>query len=301
MDLSNRIVQEKSTLEPDVEEYPTFTPDDIGLLFGDIAFPTGLILNKSNPRECFVIFPESGYIPEILKLVEDPQWVGTHMHLTLDRPRKGIISIVANYYRVRLLKMGEFEYIPVESETEGPQFSTSKKGDDPVIPQLVEHFQSLQTSVLKQILTALNSEIDARHVPQDSPSKPDALGSNHQDVSSILHSLIKERALRTNIPKLSVFSGERLKGEASFEQWSYELQSLRKTYSESALREGIQRSLKGAAADTVHNKGSEATLDTIIKKFSIIYGNVKSYDFLMADFYHAEWARMRHSPPLPHT
>ena len=70
-------------------------------------------------------------------------------------------------------------------------------------------------------------------------------------MSSILHSLIKEGTLRTNIPKLSVFSGERLKGEESFEQWSYELQSLRTTYSESTLREGIQRSLKGAAADSL--------------------------------------------------
>ena len=61
-----------------------------------------------------------------------------------------------------------------------------------------------------------------------------------------------------------------MKGEVSFEQWSYELQSLRKTYSESALREEIQRSLKGAAVDTVHNMGPDASLDTIIKKFSII-------------------------------
>ena len=129
--------------------------------------------------------------------------------------------------------------------------------------------------------------MDARHVPRDIPSKPDGLGSTPQDVSSILHSLIKEGALRTNIPKLSIFSGERVKGEASFEQWSYELQSLRRTYSESALREGIQRSLRGAAADTVCNMGPEVTLDSIIKKFSIIYGNVKSYDILMGDFYHA--------------
>ena len=79
-----------------------------------------------------------------------------------------------------------------------------------------------------------------------------------------------------------------VKGEASFEQWSYELQTLRKTYSESVLREGIQRSLKGAAAHTVHNMGPGASLDTIIKKFSIIYGNVKSYDLLMGDLYRAD-------------
>ena len=74
-------------------------------------------------------------------------------------------------------------------------------------------------------MAALNREMDARHVPQDCPFKPGGLGSYPQDVSSILRSLIKEGAPRTNIPKLSVFSGERLKGEASFEQWSYELQS----------------------------------------------------------------------------
>ena len=68
------------------------------------------------------------------------------------------------------------------------------------------------------------------HVPHKGPSKPDASGPQPHDVSSISHSLIEEEALRTIIPKLTVFSGEMLKGEASFEQWSYELQTLRKTY-----------------------------------------------------------------------
>ena len=104
-------------------------------------------------------------------------------------------------------------------------------------------------------------------------------------MSSILHTLLKDGVLRTNIPKLSAFSGERTKGEVSFEQWSYELQTLRKTYSDSALREGLQHSLKGAAADTVRNMGPDVPLDTIIKKFTIVCGNVKSFDLLMRDFY----------------
>ena len=107
-------------------------------------------------------------------------------------------------------------------------------------------------------------------------------------MSSILHTLLKDGALRTNIPKLSAFSGERAKGEVSFEQWSYELQTLKKTYSDSALREGIQHSLRGAAADTVRNMAPDVPLDTIIKKFTIVYGNVKSFDLLMQDFYHAD-------------
>ena len=198
--------------------------------------------------------------------------------------------IVAKLLGGQPLDKGEdFDYFPVEHElegAEGPPTSTPRKGEEPVIPELVKHFKSLQTNELKQLMAALTREMDARHVPRDIPSKPDGLGLTPQDVSSILHSLIKEGALRTNIPKLSIFSGERVKG-ASFEQWSYELQSLWRTYSESALREGIQRSLRGAAADTVHNMGPEAPLDSVIKKFSIIYGNVKSYDILMGDFYHA--------------
>ena len=71
---------------------------------------------------------------------------------------------------------------------------------------------------------------------QEMKSRQDAsLGSAH-DVSSILQTLLKEGALWTNIPKLSAFSGERAKGEVSFGQWSHELQTLRKSYSYSALR-----------------------------------------------------------------
>ena len=74
----------------------------------------------------------------------------------------------------------------------------------------------------------------------------------------------------------------------SFDQWSYELQTLRKSYSDLALREGIQLSLRGAAADVVCNMGPDVPLDLIIKKFSIIYGNVKSFDLMMRDFYRAD-------------
>ena len=226
MDLSNRVVQVRSTLKLDVKEYPTFTPDDIGLLFGDIVSPTGLILNHNDPTECYEIFSDSEYVSDILKLVENPQWVGTHMHYSLDRPRKEIISIIAKLLEDQPLEDGEdYKYIPIEVDG-SPQFATPKKGEDSVIPQLVKNIRSLQTSELKQHMTAISKEIEVRHEPQGSPSKPEASGSQHQEVSSILHSLIKEGTLRSSIPKLSVFSGERLKGEASFEQWSYEIQSL---------------------------------------------------------------------------
>ena len=104
----------------------------------------------------------------------------------------------------------------------------------------------------------------------------------------VLQTFLKEGALRTNIPKLSAFSGDMAKGEVSFEQWSYELQTLRKSYSDLALREGIQHSLGGATADAVYNIGPNVPLNMILKKFTIIYGNVQSFYLLMRDFYKAD-------------
>ena len=85
----------------------------------------------------------------------------------------------------------------------------------------------------------------------------------------------------------------------SFDQWSYELQTLRRSYNDLALREGIQLSLRGAAADVVHNMGPDVPLDMIIKKFSIIYGNVKSLDLMMRDFYMADQGEDESIPHMP--
>ena len=141
----------------------------------------------------------------------------------------------------------------------------------------------MTTQEHQQIMSVLQLEMRGR---QDA-----FLGSAH-DVSAALQTLLKEGALRTNIPMLSAFSGEMAKGEVSFEQWSYELQMLHKSYCDSALREGIHHSLRGAAADAVCNMGPNVPLDMILKNFTIIYGNVKSFDLLMRDFYRA-------SPPWP--
>ena len=115
--------------------------------------------------------------------------------------------------------------------------------------------------------------------PIEAPSKPEnaSLYQAHE-VSSILHSLIKEGALRTNIPKLSVLVGRWLRERHHLSSGPMNYRPPGRLAGSQPIREVIQRSLKGAAADTVCNMGPGTSLDTIIKKFSIIYGNVKSYD-----------------------
>ena len=159
--------------------------------------------------------------------------------MSVRQPDASIYNFVNKLLENKTLEEGEeYEFIPIEPEgkkgAEGPQpHTTPKKKAEPVATVLVEQLKQLESQKLHQILSAIQTEMRSRQDASISPA---------HEVSSILHTLFKDGALRTNIPKLSVFSGERVKGEVSFEQWSYELQTLRKTYSDSALREGMQHS-----------------------------------------------------------
>ena len=207
------------------------------------------------------------------------------MSLTIRQPPSSILNIVRKTSGKQISGGGgKYELLPIEPEgrrgAEGLQPHSTPKGKvEPVASVLTEQMKQLGTQELQKVPSIVQTELRNRQDTSYSPV---------HEVSSILQTLLKDGALRTNIPKPSAFSGERVKGEVSFEQWSYELQTLRKTYSDSALREGIQRSLRGAAADTVRNIGPDVPLDTILKKFTIVYGNVKSFDLLMWNFYHAD-------------
>ena len=264
MDLSKRLVLVKSSAKED--EYSAFTPDDVIFLFGDITQPEGLILNHSDPSECYVLFAQTMPMSEIYGLNKESSWVGAPM-LSVRQPPTSIYNIVNKLLENKTPEEGEaYELIPIEAEekkgAEGPQpHSTPKRKAEPLATVLVDQFKQLESQELYKILSAIQTEMRSRQDVSISPA---------HEVSSILQTLLKDGALRTNIPKLSAFSGERAKGEVSFEQWSYELQTLRKTYSDSALREGIQCSLRGAAANTVRNLGPDVPLDAIIKKFTIV-------------------------------
>ena len=74
MNLSNSIVQVKSSAKE--EDLLSYTLDDILFLFGDVIHLEGLILNHSDPLECFVILPATVPIQDIYNLNENPSWVG---------------------------------------------------------------------------------------------------------------------------------------------------------------------------------------------------------------------------------
>ena len=94
---------------------PSFTPDDILFLFGDITHLEGLILNHSDPSEGFVFFSTMALITEIHQLNDSPSWVGVPMLLSVRQPHASIYSIVSKLLEDKVLGEGEeYEFIPIE-------------------------------------------------------------------------------------------------------------------------------------------------------------------------------------------
>ena len=103
MDLSNRLVWVKSSAK---EEDLTYTSKDILFLFGDIICLEGLILNHSDPLECFVFFPLTVPIQDIYNLNESPSWQGASMQLAIHKPRLSILPIAMRLLEDKALEEG---------------------------------------------------------------------------------------------------------------------------------------------------------------------------------------------------
>ena len=102
----------------------------------------------------------------------------------------------------------KYEYIPIKplDPTGSGVHSTPKRGENPdctAADAMANQLNQMTTQELQQIMSALQLGMKG--------SKDASLGSA-QDVSAVLQTLLKEGALRTNIPKLSAFSGEVAKG-----------------------------------------------------------------------------------------
>ena len=88
------------------EDLLTYMPEDILFLFGDIIHLEGLILNHSDPSECFVLFPITAPIQDIYNLNESPSWVGAPMQLAIHKPRSSILSIVMRLLEDKAMEEG---------------------------------------------------------------------------------------------------------------------------------------------------------------------------------------------------
>ena len=91
-------------------------------------------------------------------------------------------------------------------------------------------------------------------------------------------------------PRISLLYGDKVKGEATYAQWVYEVKCLliEKTHKPEALAQAIRRSLCGEASNLVRRLGIGATIPEILEKFESVYGEVDTKEHLLAKFYSAK-------------
>ena len=117
MDLGKGIVLLKASVKEG--EYPTFTPENMIFLFGEVTLPDSVILNHSDPTECYVLFPPLVQLEEIYNLNKDPSWVGESMALTIRQPSSSAVNIVTKLVENKLLEEGEkYEILPINLKGE---------------------------------------------------------------------------------------------------------------------------------------------------------------------------------------
>ena len=130
MDLSKRIVLLKASVKEG--EYPAFTPEDMIFLFEEVTCPESVILNHTDPTECYVLFPPLVQLGEIYNLNKDPSWVGGSMALSTRQPPSRAMNIVQKLMDNKPLEEGEkYEILPIKPEGRGaeiPQPHSTPKG-----------------------------------------------------------------------------------------------------------------------------------------------------------------------------
>ena len=87
--------------------------------------------------------------------------------------------------------------------------------------------------------------------------------------------------------RLSFFSGEEplSKNEKTYEQWLFDVKTIRSSYPEGLLREAIFGSLKESAADIARGLDPETTVDKILEFLDGVFRRKTNPDVLMQDFY----------------
>ena len=76
-------------------------------LFDDVARAESVILNLSDPSECYVLFPSSAQMEEIFNLNKAPSWVGAPMLLTIRQPPSSAVNIVQKLLEQKPLEEGK--------------------------------------------------------------------------------------------------------------------------------------------------------------------------------------------------
>ena len=117
---------------------------------------------------------------------------------------------------------------------------------------------------------------------QSSPGSPlCSVSSNNRPGATALHQMPPLVQYATFVPpRFTIFSGEGHKQETSYAQWRSEVHSVWHSglYQEAMVVTSIRRSLRGRAADVLLAMGSDVSVEQVLAKFDVRFGDVQPSD-----------------------
>ena len=123
------------------------------------------------------------------------------------------------------------------------------------------------------------------------PDKPGLGQVNHYrpDPPLMYHMPLSPHYTTPVPPKLAMFSGEGLKNEPSYAQWRSEVHSVWQSgiYQDAMLMTNVRRSLRGRAADVLLVMGPDVSVQQLLEKPDVRFGDVHPNDMTLEQFFTA--------------
>ena len=185
-----------------------------------------------------------------------------------------------------------FQYLMMKP----PRHSTPEPKSKPWVKEyegILKMVGNMPPAALKQLVKDLADKqgiqvqlkTEAKGVPHMS-SIPHELSFHEsmvQATSVVVQEMIGKGIMKGSTPKLEQFSADPAK--ISFSSWENRVRSFEKNYTDAAIKEAIQNSLKGRPAQDVEALPADAGWRTILGILRTKYQNKASYDALLSVFY----------------
>ena len=154
-----------------------------------------------------------------------------------------------------------------------------------------------QMKAMTEALEQLKAKVASLEAEKVKPPEPNVSIINESVLAKslaehsehLINKLAESKILGTAHVKMqSQFSGDKLKGDSSYETWEYEAKQLKDTHKPSVVRQALLKSLRGSALEALMSISSDLNsvdVDTILDQLRAKYGISSSFDSMMGTFF----------------
>ena len=168
---------------------------------------------------------------------------------------------------------------PIKPDSEVPKEETLRIGAAQL--KLETELEKMRTQIL---------DLHARLIEKDKIVPDDLSKTMTEHSGKLIEELATKGILSGRAPQIHAqFSGDRLKGDTSYEVWEFEVRQLMETHKEQVILQAITKSLKGSALQSLTSSCNitEMTVKQVLAVLKRKFGISSTYDTLASRLYSA--------------